>query len=363
VSVPAERATKDIRIEEDLIEEVGRMHGYGNIAERALVAAVVPAPRDERRALVRALQDHLSGAPSFREAMTYSFLERESAARLGVEERPHVRIVNPQIEGLDRVRRSVVPSLLAHLAHNRRLASEVRLFELGKGYLPEHANERGEPRERHECALVWLAPRPAKEARFDQQVLVRLKGVVADALDAVGRPVTGWGPASEAQRPPYAHAGRSLAPRFAAGGDGTVLLAALDPEVQVRLGLTGELDGAVAFARIDLDRLLALPATSPRFRPLPRFPGVKVDVAVVLAEERTAGELETVLASAGRGLVESTELFDLYRGASVGAGRKSLAYHVHLRAADRTLDETDCAKYLGRVERLVAELGGELRRA
>ena len=83
VSIPSARATKDLRIEEDLIEEVGRLHGYGNIADVPLVAPLAPAPHDERRALVRALQDSLSGAACFHEAMTYSFLDAATAEAWG----------------------------------------------------------------------------------------------------------------------------------------------------------------------------------------------------------------------------------------------------------------------------------------
>jgi phenylalanyl-tRNA synthetase beta chain len=366
VSVPSERATKDLRIEEDLIEEVGRMHGYGNIAGEALEAPLSPAPRDERRALVRALQDHLAAAAGFHEAMTYSFLEAEAVGRLGLEEQPHVEIVNPQIEGLNRVRRSVAPSLLAHLAHNRRQRAEVRLFEIGKGYEPEHADERGEPRERHECALVWMAPRAPMDARFDQAVFERLKGVLEDLLAAVGRPVTGWQRCVPSEIVPWAiewaHSHRAVVSSHADTPVVAAWLAALDPEVQARLGLDGELDGEVAVARIDIDSLLRIPAQQPRFQPLPRFPGVKVDVAVALPEERSAREVAAALVAAGKSLVERTELFDLYRGSNLGPGRKSLAYHVHLRAPDRTLDDGDCAKYLARLERALTELGAELRR-
>jgi len=358
VRVPSDRATKDVRIAEDLIEEVGRMHGYGRIADQALTVALAPAPFDERRALVHLLSDRLSGGARFHEAMTYSFLEDAHVQRLGQGDEPHVRIVNPRIEGLDRVRRSVLPSLLAHLAHNRRQRAEVRLFEIGKGYRPEEKSARGEPREVHELALVWMAPRPAAGARFDDNALARLQGVVGDLLLAAERPAPAWEKPAPAGLPSWAHPGRSLSTH--AGG---ALVSALEPGIQERLELTGDLDGEVACALVSLDALLALPADGPRFRPLPRFPGTKVDVALALSEETPAAVVVAALVGAGKGLVASCELFDLYRGPSLGPGKKSLAYHVVLQAADRTLGEADAAKFLGRVERAVAELGGELRKA
>jgi phenylalanyl-tRNA synthetase beta chain len=364
VAVPSARATKDIRLEEDLIEEVGRLHGYGNVAEARLVVPLAPAPADPRRTLVRALQDHLAGSAAFHEAMTYSFLEAPLVERLGLADEPHVRIVNPQIEGLDRVRRSVLPSLLAHLAHNRRQRDALRLFEIGKGYEPEHANARGEPRERHECALVWMAPRAPKDARFDATVLARLQGVVEDVLARIGRPARGWRKATGANVPRWAQPEKCVVAELEGALEGTpaVRLAALEPEIQARLELVGELDGEVAAAVLDLDALLALAPQRPRFRALPRFPGVKVDVALAVPEALGAGAVVAALQGAGKGLIAGLELFDLYRGPKLGAGRKSLAFHVLLQAEDRTLDEADQRKFLSRVERVVGELGGELRK-
>jgi len=366
VAVPSVRATKDVEIEEDLIEEVGRMHGYGRIAEQALVGPLEPAPRDARRELVRRLKDRLAGGARFHEAETHTFLLAEDAARLGLAAEPHVELVNPLIEGLSRVRRSVVPSLLTHLAQNRRHAGEVRLFEVGKGYRPEQANERGEPREVHELALVWAAPRAAaggaSRARFDQAVFARLQGLVEDLFRCAGRAFEGWerhpGPL-----PAWAHPTRALASR-GAGPDGPVAtVLGLEPEVQAALGLSGELDAEVACATLVLDGLLALADAPTRFQPLPRFPGVKVDVALALPEEASAGEALALVRAAGKGLVAEVELFDVYRGANLGPGRKSLAFHVLLQAADRTLDEKDESKYLERVARAAERLGGELRRS
>ena len=180
VRVPSARSTKDVTIEEDLIEEIGRVIGYGEIEERPLEGALLPAPRDPRRALVRRLQDALSGGARFHEVQTYSFLHDDLVARLGLEEEPAVRVLHPVSDGLARVRRSVLPSLIGLLADNLRHRESVCLYEIGKGYLPERSDERGQPEERHELALAFAAPAPAEGARFDADALGELRGVLAD---------------------------------------------------------------------------------------------------------------------------------------------------------------------------------------
>ena len=151
-----------------------------------------------------------------------------------------------------------------------------------------------------------------------------------------------------------------------------MLLAALEPGVARALGLAGELASDVAIARVSLDALLAAraagaPAGAPagaavrRYRPLPRFPGIKLDVALALPERVSAEAARGAIAAAAKGLAAAIELFDVYSGAALGAARRSLAWHVLLQAPDRTLAEVDQQRFLARLERLVADLGGELR--
>ena len=117
----------------------------------------------------------------------------------------------------------------------------------------------------------------------------------------------------------------------------------------------------MALAQVSLDELLASAPRSFGYRPIPRFPGNKVDVALAVPIDLPAGDLVGAIEKSGKGLVASVELFDLYTGPNLGEGRKSLAYHVLLQSENRTLTDGDAQKFFKRLERAAADLGGELR--
>ncbi|MCH2107541.1 MAG: hypothetical protein MK291_12975, partial [Planctomycetes bacterium] len=367
VVVPSFRATKDVGEPVDLVEEIGRMHGYFQIPGKRLIAEVSPPVRDPRQVLTARIQDRLSGGARFSEALCYSFQSDELLQRLGVADEPHVRVVNPVAEGEASVRRSVVPSLLSRVEKNRRNRDEVRLFEVGKGYLPELTDERGQPGELYEAGLVLAAPF-GDGAGFNQGARMRLQGVVEDLLMALG--VTGatklrWrAMGGDDAVPGWANPGRAQVLEACADDESTALcyLAELDPGCARSLGLVDELLSDVAAAGVSLDALLALPKAPASYRPLPKFPGAKVDVALALPSEVACGDVELELERSGKGLVASMELFDVYEGPNLPDGQRSLAWHLVLEAKDRTLDEGDVQKFLGRVERAAERLGGALRR-
>jgi len=365
VRVPSARATKDITLEQDLVEEVGRLWRYSNVPEAPLVGPVSPPPRDaawHRRQLVRSIEDRLAGAAHFHQTLSYSFAPDRLLAALSLSEVAHVEVLNPVAEGLTRIRRSVVPSLLGLLEAARRLRADVRLFEVGKGYLPERASARGEPHEVHELGMVWAGVPQPSGARFDAGRLPRLQGIIEDLLDALGLESLTWGASAQAERPVWAHPSRSLSGSFPGAEAPAVIVAQLDPALERGLGLDAELKSEVAVACVSLDLLLGAPKRELRFRPLPTHPGVKLDVALALPAQVPAADARTAIEKAGKGLVAELELFDVYQGERLAAGRRSLAWHVVLLARDRTLDEQDGQKFLGRLAREAEALGGELRR-
>ncbi|HTV19470.1 MAG TPA: phenylalanine--tRNA ligase subunit beta [Polyangiaceae bacterium] len=357
VRVPSDRATKDIGIERDLVEEVGRMHGYGNITERPLVCPIVPPPHDERRWLVRKVADRLAGAAHFTETLSYSFQPDDLLASFGLSELPHATLQNPVVSQQSRIRRTLVPSLLANIEANRRYRDEVRLFEIGKGYFPENANDKHEPEERHIAGLVLAAPLK-RDAGYRDNSLARLQAVVADVLSVLERPSVEWGPADSA--PPYAQSGRALVARYPSGGVAATLVA-VRQDVLSGLGLKAGLASDVAACEISLDAVLAAQRETRRYAPMPRFPGIKVDVAIAVPTAVRSAQVVDVIKSAAGSVCRAVELFDLYTGDVLGAGKKSLAYHVLLQADDKTLGESEERKFLDRLGSKLGSIDGALR--
>lgn len=361
VQVPSARSTSDVTIEQDLVEEVGRLQRYENVPEASLVAEVAPPPPDPRRRMLRRIQDRLAGAARFHEVISYAFHSDELLRSVGMWNLAHVEVVNPVVEGQSRVRRAVLPSLLADLVPNRRQRDEVRLFEIGKGYAPENANERGEPEELHQLALAWASPPLSEGAPFDAGRFERLHGVLVDLFSHLGLEPPTWGPCP-GEPPPWAHPSKLLCAFHDGQEEPLGILAQLEPGVARRLGLEDELASDVALAQVSIDRLLQAPERPAGYRPIPRYPGVKVDVAVLAPESLAAAEVSGAIEAAGKGLVAGVELFDLYRGESLGAGRKSLAWHVLLSSGHKTLSDKDGQKFLDRLERGLEAIGAQLRR-
>lgn len=357
VRVPSERATKDIGIERDLVEEVGRLYGYGNIRERPLVAPVEPPPHDERRWLVRRIQDRLAGAARFTETQSYSFHSDQLLALLGLAELPHVTLENPVVAHESRIRRSVAPSLLVNLEANRRYRDIVRLFEVGKGYLPERANAAYEPEQLHLVGVLLAAPPSGAKAGFRDNALSQLHGVIADVLASVERPRPEW---SGGEPPAWGAPGRCLVATLGAG-DVVATLASVRPDVLFGLGLKGRLQSDVALAEISIDALVRAGRETKKYVPVPRFPGIKVDVAVAVDANVPSGDIVKVVRESAGAHVRSVDLFDVYMGDAVGPGKKSLAYHVLLQADDKTLGEAEEQKFLKRLGAKLESIGAALR--
>jgi phenylalanyl-tRNA synthetase beta chain len=254
----------------------------------------------------------------------------------------------------------VLPSLLGLLEPNRRQRDEVRLFEIGKGYLPEQGSERGEPGEVHELAMVLCKARQS-DTPFDEGCLPRLMAVVQDLLGSLEFREQQFVAVEQAPAP-WLHPVRRVELRVGSGDGACVgFVAELDPGLAAPLGIDGELVSDTAVASISLDALLEQERSGGAYKPLPRYPGFKIDVAIVAPEEVPARDLSGVIEKAGKGNARDLVVFDLFRGDQLGAGRRSLAYHLVLQSDRKTLTDKDAQSFLRRLEQGLRKIGAELR--
>ncbi|MBZ0152486.1 MAG: phenylalanine--tRNA ligase subunit beta [Planctomycetes bacterium] len=345
--VPSFRATKDIHIEDDLIEEVGRMFRYDNIPERPLYGTVAPPPRNEELFLVRRLLEVACLELGCSEAYNYSFVPDAVLTGCDALGHAYVRVANPVAPEITRMRRHVLPSLLASAANNLRQHNELRLCEHGKGYHPEMPDDHKLPHEVRELALVFArrdGPHPFGELREALRTL----------LQRLGYPV-------EMQRvwhgkdQPWVHPNRAVA--LDRDGSPVGYLAHLHPGIarSMNLPLT------TAIACIDVRALHANGRRIARYQAVPTFPVLPVDVALLVDESTQVAAAAEFLRTVGRKLVRDVSLFEVYRGERLPAGKKSLNFTVTLGADDRTLTDEDEGKYLGKVREQAASIGAEMR--
>jgi phenylalanyl-tRNA synthetase beta chain len=353
VTVPTFRP--DITREADLIEEVLRVHGM----ER--VASTLPAGRGRVGGLTRnqRITERIGAAlrgAGLNEAITWSFADPADASRLGWTFGPGelpVRLLNPMSTDQAELRATALPGMLRAVAHNRnRGVADVHLYEIGAVWFT--AQGRKLPKERTVVAgvLAGAWDRPGWNDRPPALDLFDAKGVVESVIEELG--IARF--KLRATDLPWLQPGRSA--EVLVGGDVVGWLGEVHPSVLDAY----ECSGPVAVFELQLKPLLKATRDVRPFVELPRYPGVKVDVALVVDESVTAERAEQAIRAAGGKLLESSRLFDVYRGEGVPAGQKSLAYALVYRDPERTLTSEEVEQAHDKlVRKVTGALGGRLR--
>lgn len=329
IQIPSFRV--DLEREIDVIEEVARLYGYDRIE------ATLPASRQRQGLLTRRQKSEgmikeLLIAAGLWETINFSFLDDSELDSLGyAKDSPEKRLVelrNPITSEQSKMRSSLIPGLIRTINVNvARSLSELRIFEMGRVFHPERG--RTLPIERLVAAGALTGRTERGLGRQEESWdFFDAKGVVEFLLGRLGIESASF---ERSQGLPY-HEGRCA--RVVIGEKILGRVGELHPEVQSKM----ELPNRVALFELDIDALIeALPPTG-SFAELSRYPTVSVDLAVVVDEDVASGKVEEVIRGQAGDLLERLVIFDLYTGAPVPKGRKSLAYSLTFRAPDRTLD-------------------------
>jgi phenylalanyl-tRNA synthetase beta chain len=351
VTVPSWRASKDVTTTIDLVEEIGRLTGYDQIAAVPLQAPIAVPRHDPIRKLIRQLSARLVGAHHGYESQGYTFLHQDWASRMKLPDSSFLSIDNPVQDGMRFIRRDPIPSLLEQVVGNWREHPGGLLFEAGKGYWP--AEDGALPTQKKFLGLVLWQSR-SEIAMGPASLFGQARSVCEDLCRNGGLPKITAMVADPSTLPAWAHPHRALDFQHGLG-----VVASLHPELRSQL----DLDKAdLAVVMIDLEALqLAAARVKPEFCPPSRFPAIKVDVALALPKSLPFSEVHAALCQAGGKILEDLELFDLFEGGNLGSDQRSMAFHATLRVANRTLTEKDEQKFLIKVAKAAESIGGSLR--
>jgi phenylalanyl-tRNA synthetase beta chain len=364
VTPPAYRP--DLRIAADLYEEIARLHGYEQIPERlpSTGRAGRRSPEHDARRLVRRV---LAGG-GWSEVLVFPFVADTDLDRLGLAaddpRRTTVPLVNPLSAEEAVLRTTLLPGLLRVVRHNaNRQTTDLAIFEIGHVFLAPTPEEPGAPGGPDDVVLpaeplvLGLAAAGAFEpARHDHTAravdLYDLLGAVDLVRDAVGG---GALTATATDAAPF-HPGRAA--RVAVDGVDVGVVGELHPRVVEAF----ELPARTLAGELRLDRLVAGGVRLAAGQAPSPLPGLRFDVAVVVDEAVPAAAVQDAVRRGAGERLSGLQLFDLYRGASIGEGRKSLAYALRLDDRERQLTDDDEAAAIEAIASTVAEVGGQLRR-
>ena len=360
----------DIEREADLVEEVARLYGYDNIPT-TLPTVNLSYPEQDKNRLRRLSLARSLCHFGFTEAINYSFISDKHADMMGLAQsdarRVAVELLNPLSEDQSILRTMLLPGLLENVRRNINFQkTAVRLFEVGKIFIP--LQDEKLPREVMRVAGVLSgnrfgesSPLHFKHAQVD---IFDVKGVVEFIISELGielpgpdAPVAFVAPGPE-DAEPFAEPGYSL--HLKVGDNSIGSLGKIKSEVLKQFAIKHE----IYYFDLDYDALCRIQTQSIKFTSLPVYPSVKRDIALVVADSVSAGELLAAVRNNPEKLIESCEIFDVFRGEKIPQGHRSVALTITYRSQTKTLTEKNVEKSHSKIVRLLTDqFGGSFRNA
>jgi phenylalanyl-tRNA synthetase beta chain len=333
VTPPSWRATKDISIKDDLVEEVGRMIGYGEIEPRAPSLAVGVPPEFPERKFLRTVRAAIA-AQGFTEVYNYSFISEADARIFGFDPADHVIVANPIASDQTLMRLSLLPGIRKNLIENSKRFDSFRLFEIGREI---HKQPAGLPVEVPHLAAAIFAKDDGQAGLLEAKRAAECLMPQAELIPCSPRA--------------YEHPARAGEIHWRGQVVGRVF--ELHPTL---------IEGRAAILYLNLETMLALSQSEKRYTPPRRYPSSAFDLSVVATSRELTGDLlKKLLRFVPEGMLESAEYVRQYSGPPFPEGFKSVSYRITVGSAERTLSSDEVGAIRNCIIEGMRALGYELR--
>lgn len=320
---------QDLQEEIDFIEEIARIYGYDKLP-MTMPRGSEEAGKSKERTL-KDLARNAMTAMGANEIQTYSFVSPKGVDNVRIDEdsweRNFVRLINPLGEENSVMRTILTPNMMEVLGRNySRNIPKVRAFEIGNTFFKSLVEEEALPDERDSMAIGCYG---------EGESFYTLKGMVEELFAILG--IHGASYVPESDYGVY-HPGRCA--RIMYQDTELGIMGEVHPDVTEKYGI-----GTRCYCcELAFDQVMSHANTVKYYKPLPKYPAISRDIALLANEDIYVAEMESVIREAGGHLLEKVELFDVYRGKQVQEGKKSVAFNLTYRAADRTLTDEEVVK-------------------
>jgi phenylalanyl-tRNA synthetase beta chain len=332
VTIPSWRATKDISLKDDLVEEVGRMIGYDSIEPKAPAVLDTVPPLDGAREFYRTARA-MFAAQGFTEVYNYSFVSEELAQKFGFDPDAHVRVANPIASDQNLLRLSLLPGIYRNIAENRKHFDRFQLFEIGREV---HKQAHGLPRE---TPHLVAAIHNKDEGQTELFELKRAAECLMPGAEACPTAAS-----------PYEHPARAADVLWR--GKRVGRLFELHPSM---------LEGRTAFLDLDLELVQHLRPRDKTYSPLRRYPSSQFDLSVIADARELVADLRGKLAGFAGDLLESIEYVRQYSGPPLPENTKSVSFRLTVGSPERTLSSDEAGAIRAKIIEGMRALDYDLR--
>ena len=335
----------DLNLTADIAEEVIRIHGYNTLNSTLINAESTVGAKTKAQKLQDKVKDLLV-EKGFSEMYAFSFIGHKDFEKCKLDSEKAIKITNPLGEEFSLMRTSMMPTVMQSMSTNyNKKNKNVQLFEIGKIYTDEQGNiAKGEvATETEQIAFAVYG----KNADF-----YIVKGIIENILEVsnIARYTL------ERENEINLHPGRSA--KILIGKDRIASFGEVHPEVLENYGINEK----VYYAVIDIEKFAKYGKDNKKYTPIPKYPAVERDIALVVDEDVEVGQIENIISKKAKNILERAELFDVYRSDKLGENKKSVAYELIFRAQDRTLTDDEIKNTMEVIiKELQANLGAELR--
>lgn len=354
VFVPTWRATRDIAIPDDLVEEVSRVYGYDNIDSKLPGIDITPPRTNLERLIERKIKNILVYGCGFNEVYNYSFVNEKQLEKLGVDYSGHIRIKNPLSSDQTMLRQSLIPNLIKNVIDNLRFFEDFKIFEVEQVFLKEN---KGPAKDSTGKDLLPSQPKYVSGIVVSKNNAVpfyEAKGVVEKIFQELNL-------APEFKKagkmPAWAHPLRSMDVYL--GKKRIGLVTELNPQTAKNL----DIDSRCGIFDLLLEDLVNNYTDVIKYQPIAKYPAITLDTSMIIDQKVLWQEIEGLILKTGGELLRSVVLFDVYMGKGISENKKSLAFHLIYRADDKTLTLTEAQKINQAVQlALIKKFKAEIRK-